>query len=107
MEIGNWKLEIQNGNKNGRKERTIPSDIKLVRSLLAGCIGLWELVGIGMDRTDELFGILRLHNVDPTQSLSSSSSSSATLQSGALRIAVKVAGILAENDTLVERMIKL
>ena len=55
-----------------------------------------------MDRTEELFGILRLHNVDPTPS-----SSSAALQTGALRIAVKVAGILAENDTLVERMIKL
>ena len=24
---GNWKLEIQNGNKNGRKERTIPSQV--------------------------------------------------------------------------------
>ena len=57
-----------------------------------------------MDRTEELFGILRLHNVDPTPC---SSSSSIALQTGALRIAVKVAGILAENDTLVERMMKL
>ena len=90
-----------------RAGRSEPSDIKVVHSLLTGCIGLWELIRIGMDRTDELFGILRLHNVDATQSSSSSSSSSATQQSGALRIAVKVAGILAENDTLVERMIKL
>ena len=55
-----------------------------------------------MDRTDEFYGLLRLNGHDVKVK-----SSFQTENSQPVKIAMKIAEILNENDTLVERMIKL
>ena len=68
-----------------------------------------------MDRSEEFRGILRLHGVeisDPADTendfLSAShAGSSGVAHSAAIAIAVRIAAILNENDTIVDRMSRL